>query len=101
VVVPVLGAVDELGGHGVVGDVCGVEGVSVGIDPPPPPVPPPAKPLGVSAWAEVIETACTTGTVQSAAAPTMAPRLSRSRRARPDAGASTSWTDAVVTYIPR
>jgi hypothetical protein len=64
----------------VVGDVACVGG-SVGT----PPGGGPAGELGEAALAGVMDTTCTSGTVQAAATPTTAPRLIRSRRLNPDA----------------
>jgi len=49
-------------------------------------------PLGVSALARVIENACTTGTVHTAAAPTTAPRWSIARRLSTLFGSSSIFT---------
>lgn len=46
--------------------------------------------LGESAWAGVMDTACTTGTAQTAAADTIAPRLSSWRRLSPVVGRAAS-----------
>jgi hypothetical protein len=91
VVVPV-GVGVEVGVELPVGPL--VVGPLVGPLPPPPPL----GALGDSAWAGDIATACTSGTVHTAAAPTIAPRLSRSRRLVPS---TVSLTSSFVKAGPR
>jgi hypothetical protein len=91
VVVAVVGAeLDDVvgAGVGVLGMVC----------PPPPPGGRPGE-LALSACADVIEIADTKGTLQAAATPTTAPRLSIDRRLSPVDG-STSFTPMASSNSP-